>query len=56
MSDYLDERGTRKRLRKFACHGCGERFHIVRADSSGHWVRYMPPNYCPCCGAKVVSE
>ena len=57
MSNYLNEYGTRKRWRKFACPECGEQFHIVmRVDYSGHWVRYMPPNYCPKCGAKVVSE
>ncbi|MBQ1450066.1 MAG: hypothetical protein IIZ12_03930 [Eggerthellaceae bacterium] len=39
------------RTRNFKCPNCRESFHIKRYNA--HWVRYMPPNFCPMCGERV---
>ena len=43
-----------KRVRNFKCDVCNESFHIKRYNAS--WVRFMPPNFCPMCGTKVIKE
>lgn len=39
----------------FDCPKCGMRFHIRRCNG-GQWNRFMPPKYCPECGAKAGRE
>lgn len=46
---------TRTPVRRFKCARCGTAFHIMRCDN-GHYVRYMPPKYCPGCGEPVKEE
>ena len=42
------------RVRNFKCAVCGESFHIKRYNA--HWVRYMPPKFCPMCGVRVDAK
>lgn len=39
-------------VRRFKCPSCGTNFHIKRSIN-GHYVRFMPPKYCPGCGEPV---
>ena len=42
------------RAKNFKCPTCRESFHIKRLNS--HWVRFMPPKYCPMCGCEVERK
>lgn len=46
------DRKPRTPVRRFKCERCGTNFHIKRSVG-GHYVRYMPPKYCPGCGEEV---
>lgn len=43
-----------KTVRRFTCAKCGEKFHIKRY--AGHWLRFMPPRFCPGCGEPAGRE
>lgn len=42
------------RAKNFKCPSCNESFHIRRYNS--HWVRFMPPRFCPMCGERVADQ
>ena len=43
--------------RELECSECGTQWHLlVREDVVTEWAHVRTPNYCPNCGAKVVSE
>lgn len=42
------------RTRNFKCPNCRESFHIKRYNA--HWVRFMPPRFCPMCGERGWCE
>lgn len=39
---------------RFKCHMCGCSMGKMQQHAAGEW-RWMVPNFCPNCGAKVVS-
>ena len=42
-------------VRRFRCPHCKTVFHIQR-NNNGHYVRYMPPAYCPGCGSSTEKK
>ena len=40
---------------RFRCRRCGTSFHIKRY-ANNHWIRYMPPRFCPGCGQPAGKE
>ena len=49
------DRTPRTPVRRFRCPHCKTVFHIQR-NNNGHYVRYMPPAYCPGCGSSTEKK
>lgn len=43
------------RVRNFKCRECKQSLYVKRYVG-GIWARFMPPRFCPYCGAEVPTR